>query len=151
MKRVTKLKESSPELLSNEEVYETAVEADRLQELSVLAKTPEGRSLIKLLLEDYRFKAQQLHGMYRTASRDELVSVIAGMEAVWDTAKLLSTAESLLEFLDSELDDALTEQQLGVPCIGLCSTLPRCRGSDTGHTTLWYNIITLGKVNRPQN
>jgi len=110
MKRVTKLKESSPELLSNEEVYETAVEADRLQELSTLAKTPEGKSLIKLLLEDYRFKAQQLHGMYRTASRDELVSVIAGMEAVWDTAKLLSTAESLLEFLDGELDDALTEQ-----------------------------------------
>jgi hypothetical protein len=108
-KRVTKLKDARPELLSNDEVYQTAKEADRLQELSTLSKTPEGKSLIKLLLEDYRTKAQQLHGMYRTVGRDELVSTIASMEASWDTARLLATSEALLGFLDTELEDALNE------------------------------------------
>ncbi len=109
MKRLTKLKESNPELLANEELLATAKEADRLQEFATLAKTPEGKSLIKLLLEDYRMKAQQLHGLYRAGTRDELVSVIAGMEAVWDTARLLTTADALLGFLDTELEDAIQE------------------------------------------
>jgi len=109
MKRTTRIKESSPELLSNEEVFTMAVEADRLQEFSTLAKSPEGQSLIKLLLEDYKLKAQHLHGLYRTATRDELVSVIASMEAAWDTAKLLASAESLLQILDTELEDALSD------------------------------------------
>lgn len=108
-KRTTKLKEKRPELLSSEEVYQTAAEADRLQELSTLAKTPEGKTLMRLLMQDYRLKAQQLHGMYRTASRDELVSTIASMESSWDTAKLLTSADTLLEFLDQELDEALSE------------------------------------------
>jgi len=108
-KRITKIKESRPELLSNDDVFQMAQEADRLQDLSTLSKTHEGKSLIKLLLQDYRMKTQQLHGMYREADRDKLVSVIASMEASWDTARLLVTSEALLGFLDTELEDALNE------------------------------------------
>ena len=108
-KRISRLTKDKPELLSNEEAVMFATEADRMSELSKVARSPEGKTLIKLLLEDYRVKAQQLQGLYRTATRDDLVSYIASMEASWDTAKLLATSDTLLEFLDSELEDALRD------------------------------------------
>lgn len=109
MKRVSRIREQNPELLSNEEVLGVAKEADRLQELATIANTPEGQTLVKTLLKDYILKAQHLQGMYKTATRDEMVSYLASMEASWDTATLLVNSDKLLTYLDAELTEALSE------------------------------------------
>ena len=108
MKRVSRINQENPELLDNEEILGVATEADRLQEFAIIAKTPEGETLIKTLLKDYILKAQHLQGMYKTATRDEMVSYLASMEASWDTATLLANADKLLKYLDAELEEALT-------------------------------------------
>lgn len=150
MKRTTKIKEAG--LTDNQELVNSAEEADRLQELATIAKRPEGKALVKTLIQDYILKARHLQGMYKTASRDEMVSYIASMEASWDTATLLVNAKGLLEFLDEEINNALTEQ-LGVSCVGVpksASPLPLCQHK-TYPAIVWYNLITLVEYNHQTN
>ncbi len=109
MKRITRVKEERPELLSDAEVHGLVTDADRIEDLKKISETPEGKTLIKLLLTDYRAKATRLHAIYRTANRDELVSIIASMETAFDTASLLVGADKLLSILDSEIEEALRE------------------------------------------
>lgn len=109
MSRLTKVKEKAPELLTNPEVASLAEQADQLHKIKALADTDGGKELIKLLLTDVVGSVNRLIGLYRTATRDELVSTIAEMSAHLNTARLLINSKDNLEFLDSELEDMLRE------------------------------------------
>lgn len=109
MKRLDNLKETAPETLSNPDITELAAEGDKLHDIKVLAQSDGGKTLVKLLSRDVIFSIQKLTGMYRTATRDEMVSVLASIEAQFNVARLLMTADETLKYLDAELEEALRE------------------------------------------
>jgi hypothetical protein len=108
-KRVTKIKEEAPELLSNPDIYNLAEQADQLHSLKTLADTDGGKDLINLLIKDVVYAVHKLCGKYKIATHTELIATIADMHAHLTTAQLLLRSKDNLEIVDSELDEMLRE------------------------------------------
>lgn len=109
MKRLSKLKEEKPEVLSNPQVFDLAEQADKLQELKALYDTDGGKQLVKLLVQDVVYRVNGLCSAYKTMSHTELITTIADMDAHLSTARLLMNAKEGVAIIDAELEEALRE------------------------------------------
>jgi hypothetical protein len=109
MSRLSKIKEKTPELLSNPDVVQLAEEIDVVHNIKTLHDTEGGKQLVKLLIKDTINAIHRLRGGYQTMSHMELVAMIALMDTYIATAKLLIDAKDVMEVLDVELEEALRE------------------------------------------
>lgn len=84
-------------------------QVEKLHDISALASTEGGKTLISLLIKDTVGGVQRLRSAYKTASHTELIAIIADMNARFETAKLLLNAKDSEEVAVARLEEALRE------------------------------------------
>lgn len=82
---------------------------EQLHDISSLASTAGGQTLVTLLIKDTVNAMQRLRASYKTASHTELVTIIADMSARFETAKLLLNAKESEDVANERLEEALRE------------------------------------------
>jgi len=93
----------------NKHVEAVMEQVEKLHDISSLASTAGGKTLINLLIKDTVNAMQRLRASYRTASHTELLAIIADMSAKFETAKLLLNAKEGEEVANERLEEALRE------------------------------------------
>jgi hypothetical protein len=109
MTRLQQLRESRPELLSDEQTVTLAEQADNLHDIKGLADTDGGKRLVEILMTDAVSSFYRACSSYRTATHLELIALLADVSSKLDTAKLLINSKEGMEYLDAELNRALRE------------------------------------------
>lgn len=107
MSRTSKIKESNPELLENEEFAELLASADAIHNIKVIAEMEGGKALVNYFLTNVATNVHRLTGLAETASKEQLVAIIAEMKANLAAARFLTTAKGDLEHLDEMIADTL--------------------------------------------
>lgn len=108
-KRLSQLKEHSPELLENEHIRYLAEQADLAHAIKSIADTEGGRNTQQLLLRDVVTRVHALSSQYKTASHAELMALCADLSSHLHLAKLFANAQDTVAELDNQLEEALTE------------------------------------------
>lgn len=109
MSQLSKLKEKSPEMLSNPDIVQLAEQADVMHDFKVLYDSEGGKQLVRQLLRDAISSVHRLRGSYQTASHSELQAIIASIDSQITTADLLLNAKEVTAVLNAELEEALRE------------------------------------------
>ena len=104
MTRVKELKDAG-----HEDSIDLAEQADKLQDIKALGDTNGGKELVKLLLTDVVNNVRKLSNNYSSYTQQEFIAACATMKANTDLAKLITSAEGNLEYLDEEIARLLAE------------------------------------------
>lgn len=91
------------------DLKDLAFEADRFHALKVLMEQEGGQVLCDTLISDVVAAMNVLVGHYPSMDRDQLVSMIARMEASLNMTRALYRAADNLEAVDADLEEALRE------------------------------------------
>lgn len=93
----------------HEDSIDLAEQADKLQDIKALGDTNGGKELVTLLLTDVVNNVRKLSNNYSSYTQQEFIATCATMKANTDLAKLITSAESNLDYLDEEIARLLAE------------------------------------------
>jgi hypothetical protein len=84
-----------------------AEQYDQLHRIKALADTEGGKELQNLIMADVVARVNALESQYKTASHAEIIALCADLSSHLQLARLLTSAEENLKYVDEAIANAL--------------------------------------------
>ncbi len=108
-KEFKKIIEAHPKLINNDFIADLSKDLDRVKDISAISRSDGGKIIAKNLKDKTDAILLEIKRTYKTATRDELVSLFACYEAQKDLFDTFTGAFGLQKQLQDEIDKAIVD------------------------------------------